>query len=191
MRTLALTLSFCLLLCGCMKAQDTSTTALDGMEKETSSTWHKLRETLDLGSKPVKHSQPAQARYCYRTFEDVVCYSKPLVGQESRLLAYQDKGAVGYVIEPPPAPLKLRKPAAPTPVVEKPKEADTIAKTPDDKAAADKAFDKPADKPSIAKPAEKPAEKTAEKKDDMKHLKEIIFDPSELEPKKLVPDKMQ
>lgn len=199
-----------LLLVGCSKAHDNSTKALDTVEQETSSTWQKLREALDLSSKstsqPTRHMP--QQRYCYRAYNDILCYGHPVAGQEERLVAYQEAARTGYTIEPPPAP-KAKPEKKDTQ-----KKKDTVVedKPPIKQANADAADKKQAEvkpseakqeaqkndaaKPDSAKPVTDPvasgdATKKPSGKAEEKHLKEIIFDPKELEPKKLVPDKVE
>lgn len=209
-------LGVCVLLSGCMKAQDNSVRVLDSVEKETATSWQKMRDYLDLSGKPPeKHRRPSlQPRYCYKTYEDVVCYASPIPGQEERLLAFQAAGKVGYVVEPPrvheeqkkkettksaaQVPVKAEA-AAPSPTPE-PTPAPTSAPAPQAaesapaqaqaQAAASPAPTPPAgDKKDAAKPEAGKAENAGAIK--TKHLKEITFDPAELAPKALVPGKEQ
>ncbi len=182
MRISVLTVSFCFMLSACTKVQDSTNTALNDVEKETASTWTKARNILDL-NKPVvaKKAPSVPPRYCYRSMQDVICYNKPLVGQEERLLAYQDKNSVGYVIDPPKEPVAKKEVEKPVGESKKAVPDVTAEKAPAP-AATPAATEKPKDSSNNGLP----------KKDDIKNLKEIIFDPAELEPKKLVPDaKMQ
>ncbi len=121
-------------------------------------TWEKVRKPLGMEKAPEPASVP-QTRYCYNSFQDIVCYGEPIPGQEKRLVAYQtDKGKTGYVMPSDGMDVK------PTKVVElKPLK-------------------------SVNVPTPTPVKGTTEQKP---QLKEIIFDPAELEPKQLVPDKPQ
>ncbi len=147
----------CLIFTGCTKMQDSASQDLDAAGTETSASYNKIRDYLDVGHKAKPKEQvKAVPRYCYHTYEDIICYSKPLPGEEYRLVGFQTSaGKTGYVMTPPP---------------------------PTDTSNAD---DLPPLKSVTVGPP--PQVKTAEKP----HLKEIIFDPAELEPKELVPDKMQ
>lgn len=245
MRASAFSLGFLLLLTSCTKVQDTSTRALDKVETETSSSWYKIREYLDLSSRPTpKEKSHVQPRYCYGALQNVICYPSPIAGQESRLLAYQNSAGTGYTLAPhDPGAEPKKKVAKKTEKTEQAKkpneitpvpaaelaEAPTVTPAP---AAATKHTPLPAletapapvaapaptatmpdIKPEptpapapVATPAPTPAPasapaptpaptpaagQTSGKPDESKKLKEITFDPSELEPKKLVPDRMQ
>lgn len=176
MRSVFLMACLCLPLAGCMKAQQSTSKAMDGIEQETSSSWHKMRQALDLEKPKPVPSRKAQTRYCYRTYEDIVCYHKPVPGQEERLVAFQQGNSVGYTLEPAAEPTETRKHSAKSKPKPKPAEAAAPAK-----ASADALPNAPM--PNAPVPATKAA--------DTKHLKEITFDPSELEPRKLVPDKVE
>ncbi|MDX1974306.1 MAG: hypothetical protein SFT92_01380 [Rickettsiales bacterium] len=52
---------------------------------------------------PPKPHLPVPTSYCYRSFQDVMCYRQPMPGWEHRLVGYQGTGAA----EPPPAVTKL------------------------------------------------------------------------------------
>jgi hypothetical protein len=149
--------AFCLTLAACTKAQDTSTQALDTVGNETSASYNKMRDALDLNDKPKPRPKKiAQPRYCYKTYEDIICYARPLPGEEYRLVGYQSStGKAGYTL-PPTAP----------------------AQDPSESVS-------PSSMPITPMPT------TPGKEKDDSQLKEIIFDPSELEPKELVPDKQQ
>ena len=145
----------CLLLGACTKAQDSTSQALDTAGTETSASYDKMRNYLDVGHKPkpvpVKGAQP---RYCYHTYEDIICYSKPLPGEEYRLVGFQNSaGKTGYTLPQETAP----------------EDADPLP---------------PLKSLDVGPPP-------AIKADTAPQLKEIIFDPAELQPKELVPDKMQ
>lgn len=241
-------LSIVLALSGCMKLQDSSSRALDDVGSETANTWNKLRETLDLSKPKPKARSMAQPRYCYRAFEDVICYRRPIAGQESRLLAYQDGGSVGYTFaerEPDDNQMKRHRPTEhkvehpvsdstdkkqvilatptptqapavapgasatptlpPAPVANQPAASQspasqaaptTPAPTAQPAAAQPAATQAPTVQPTAATTpaaAAKPAPGTPgeTKKASEKKLKEIIFDPDEMNPKVLVPDKLQ
>lgn len=146
----------CMLLMACAGATDTASGALDTAGNETSSSYTKMREMMGLQAKkaprPVDSIQP---RYCYKTYEDIVCYGKPVPGYEERLVAYQNKhGGTGYTLDP--MPVTDDNPPLPT-------------------------------LKAVDVPTPTPAASDAEKS----QLKEIIFDPAELEPKELVPDKQE
>jgi hypothetical protein len=146
----------CVALAACTSAQEPASQALDTVGNETGASYNKMRGYLDLGPrpKPVQSKDVVQPRYCYHTYEDIICYSQPLPGEEYRLVAFQSaSGKTGYTL--PPAPTNVVMPPLPPP------KPTTIGP------------------PPPAKP------------NDDKQLKEIIFDPSELEPKELVPDKIQ
>lgn len=152
------------ILAACSQVQDSTTHALDTVGNETGSTWNKMRDMLDLGHPPAPKPTKAQPRYCYKTYNDIICYSEPLAAsQDYRLVAYQDSsGHTGYVAsheilpsgQPPKTLPKLEMVTVPVP----PKIKGTTSPSP-----------------------------AAQRKD----LKEIIFDPAELEPKPLVPEKPQ
>jgi hypothetical protein len=213
MNTKAALLSLFLLLPGCTKVQNSSKQALDDVEVNTTSTWQKIREALDLSSRPpVKEKRHVQPRYCYKAFNDVICHSQPVPGAEERLVAYQNNSGTGYTIGPAAANMakksvgkthkaskavhpvgtiakneskpftaeQLPKPVMNTPVYG-PVPPSTTAAEP----AAPVAPAPVAVAPTVSpKEAQKPVA-------DTKKLKEITFDPSELEPKKLVPDRVQ
>jgi len=150
----------CLLLATCTKIQNTATQELDTAGDEASASYNKVRNILDVPRKPPKPpADRAQPRYCYKTYEDVICYARPIPGEEERLVGYQtSSGKTGYTMSPP--------------------------RVKQDKSTDDTTLGK-----SVAI-SPLPVPKDDKAKDD-KQLKEIIFDPSELEPKELVPDKMQ
>ncbi len=141
----------------CTKAQDTTTQALDTVGNETSASYNKIRDDLDLGSKPKPKPQPkAQPRYCYHTYEDVICYSKPLPGEEYRLTGFQTStGKSGYTMDPEVIP-------------------------------GDDLDAEPPPLKSVTVPPPPAVKGTGDTQ-----LKEVIFDPAELQPRELVPDKPQ
>lgn len=155
-----LCIAACIALAACSNdVKQTTSGALDTAGAETGASYNKLREYLGVGhqAKPAEARNGEQARYCYHTYQDIICYAQPLPGEEYRLVAYQSAaGKTGYTLPPPPAGMTL--PPLPPP-------------------------------PSSVAVASPPAVKGDS--DDKKQLKEIIFDPSELQPKELVPDKMQ
>lgn len=203
MRALAPFIGLCLLASACTKVQGTSKDALDKVETETATSWQKIREFLDLSSKPpVKEKSRVQPRYCYQAYHDVICYSKPLPGQENRLLAYQNTSGTGYTIAPPGAakPKSLVKSspkgseAAAMPHAEGAKPAEII----DSFGTVPPKAVKPADvygpmpeAPAAAAPKPLPATVPGKEVAAPRKLKEITFDPSELEPKNLVPERIQ
>lgn len=130
------------------------TRAADDVTDSVSTTWDKAREyTATEHKKPPKPEVNTQARYCYKSFEDVTCYNHPIPGQEERLLAFQGShGQTGYVIEP------------------------------DNRSTA------PISLPPLKSVTVNPP--TPIKGDDS-GPKEIIFDPAELLPKELVPQKSE
>ncbi len=153
-----------LMLFACDQVKDSPGRALNAVEDNTSATWNKMREYAGVPRKNEKPVEHAQARWCYRSYQDIICYGEPIPGQEGRLVAYQGShGQTGYVIAPPhhassnhsTAPVSL----------------------PPLKAASAGASSGKSD-------AETP-------KKEEKKLKEIIFDPAELEPKELVPPKTE
>jgi hypothetical protein len=151
-----LSLMACVALAACTKAQDTTSQALDTAGTETSASYNKIRDYLDVGhkEKPPEAKTAVQPRYCYHTYEDIICYAQPLPGEEYRLVGFQSSsGKTGYTL--PPMPDNVTMPPLP------PLKSVAVVGPP----------------PPV--------------KSDDKQLKEIIFDPSELEPKELVPDKMQ
>jgi hypothetical protein len=196
-----------LLLAACDSVKDTPGRVLDNVEANTSATWNKAREYLGVGHKLNTPKDNTQPRYCYRAFEDITCYSQPIATDANRLVAYQTKsGQTGYVIHKPApakaeaAPADKKKTAdkkKPAPTAKKPaakktkkdtkkdsKEGATGINTADQKDAKDSADAAKADtqKDTVDAPAQKKEEK---------QLKEIIFDPAELQPKELVPAKPQ
>jgi hypothetical protein len=154
-------LSVCILLNACSK--DTSSQTLDTIGNETSASYNKMRDMAGVSHvKPENKNKPAQNRFCYNTFNDIICYPKPIAGADYRLKGFQDSsGATGYVLpdnyNTPLIPLKS------VDVGDAPKVLGT----------------------SSLVPAAKPASSQDKK------LKEIIFDPKELEPKDLVPAKIE
>ncbi len=148
------------MLCGaCTKVQDTTSSALDTVGNETSASWNELRDIMDVPSKSKKPPPKdiPQQRYCYHTYEDIICYSKPLPGEEFRMVGYQEpSGKTGYTMNLRNLPSNFGPPKAEPPVPQ-------------------------TSPPAAATPADP----------DKKQLKEVIFDPAELEPKTLVPDKPQ
>src|SRR5262249_26051832 len=86
-RSLTYTLIACLALTACNKAQDSANNVLDTVGNETSDTYNKVRDIFDLHSKP-KPEKPTQPSYCYKTMQDIICYPRPLPGQEERLTGY-------------------------------------------------------------------------------------------------------
>lgn len=233
MRISVFSLGFCLLISGCMKVQDTSTRALDKVETETSSSWYKIREFLDLPAKPpAKPKSRVQPRYCYKAMQNVICYPAPVAGQEERLVAYQNSAGTGYTLAPHAeqvhAPATKKKGAKAAKVAEKAPEAATAAAA--SVAPVPTAAPAPTPAPTVigpaptatlpevkpeptpvpvpavtptptAAPTPAPApaptpapaagEQSSGKPEESRKLKEITFDPSELEPKKLVPDRLQ
>ena len=142
----------CLALSACDNTRDTATGALDMAGNETSASYDKVRDLLGLKKKPPQ-PPTVQARYCYRTQQDIICYGKPIPGFEERLVAYQTtNGGTGYTIEP-------------TPVMNDSGELSPLKSV------------------SVKSP---PMVKA-----DTSPLKEVIFDPADLEPKELVPEKQE
>lgn len=159
-RKLVIALAACAALAACNKAQESTREDLDVVGNETSTSYNKLRDYLDLGhkDKPVPKSKPVDQRYCYHTYEDIICYPTPIAGEEYRLVGFQTAaGKTGYVLPP----------ATPTPGGEK------LAELPPLKSVT------VGSPPAVLATPPKP------------QLKEIIFDPAELQPKELVPDKPQ
>lgn len=195
MRSLVFSLGFCLLLGACTKVQDSSTRALDTVEKETSSSWYRIRDYLDLGSRPpVKPKSRVQPRYCYGTLQDVICYPSPVAGQEGRLLAYQNSAGTGYTLAPHAEHAAPRKK---TPKVAKAAKkasaavAAPVASGPAPVATMPEMQHGPTPAPSPVPAPVTGAMTGAATPEEPRKLKEITFDPSELEPKKLVPDRLQ
>lgn len=188
MRQVAIILALCSALTGCMKAQHSTSKALDDVEEGTSTTWGKVREALDLSSPAKAKARHPQPRYCYKTYEDILCYSKPQPDQESRLVAYQAGNVVGYTMEPPPEPRSViaKKVLLPQKM---PKATSAPVQTAAPAASSDAPVPAPTATPAPLAATQPPAGQST--KTDQKKLKEIIFDPSELEPKKLVPDKAE
>jgi hypothetical protein len=145
----------CFMLTGCTKAQDTASQGLDTVGTEAGASYNKMRDLLDVGTKPKPVvAKKVQQRYCYKTYEDIICYSKLLPGEEYRLVGFQTEGGkTGYVMDPavPGGDAEGNLPPLKTVTVTTP--------------------------PTI--------------KGDDSNLKEIIFDPAELEPRELVPEKPQ
>jgi len=150
-----LPLLFVALLGACTQPQkDDASQALDAAGNETSASMDKMRNYFEIGHKPkTPTGQPAQPRYCYKTYEDVICYDKPIPGEEYRMVGFQTPdGKVGYVMNPAPVPAG----------------GEDLP---------------PLKKVDVPSPPEVKADSGSSQ------LKEIIFDPAELQPKELVPEK--
>ncbi|MDX2113259.1 MAG: hypothetical protein SFW63_05970 [Alphaproteobacteria bacterium] len=77
---------------------DRSTSRMaDNTRNQIKRTNRKLR---DWWLTPLPEPQPSEiaSSYCYRVFQDIVCYREPMAGWEHRLVAYQGTHAA-----PPPA----------------------------------------------------------------------------------------
>lgn len=152
--SLVLTATLGMTACG-TSMNEVPTRAADEVTGGVSTTWHKLREyTATDGKKPATPLPTSQARYCYKSLQDIICYHKPIPGQEDRLVAWQGlHGETGYIIEPgddrSSAPVSLP-----------PLKSETVAPAPTVKGGTS-------------------------------GPKEIIFDPAELMPKELVPQKSE
>jgi len=149
-------------LTSCDSVHDGTVRSLNGVEDNTDTAWSKTREYLwlDDKNKVKKAPEVSQPRYCYRTYQDIICYGEPLVGAENRLVAYQDAHAhAGYVLAPAS------------------QKEDT----------ASKAVLKPIKSVNVGSPPPVAGDTGAAKK----QLKEIIFEPSELNPRELVPKATQ
>lgn len=133
---------------------DTSNRAANTVEDNVSATWDEARGLLDISrKKPAQPDPKSQPRYCYKFLQDVVCYARPVAGEEDRLVGWQDsRGHAGYVLPPSYKPDNPELP---------PLQKVTINST-----------------PPIAAAKQQP-------------YKEIIFDPAELQPKELVPEKAE
>jgi len=92
-----ITIAALILLSACADMRNNSVHTLDIVEDKTADSWTKIRGYMGLSKKkPLVKSDP---RYCYRTYNDIMCYDTPLQGEESRLVAYQGEGGkTGYVI---------------------------------------------------------------------------------------------
>ena len=149
----------CITLAACQQTQDTATNAYGTVGDQTGKSYDKIGEIIGLKKPPPPKTQPAETRYCYKTYNDIICYNRPLPGEEYRLVGYQQaNGKTGYVMEPNHV----------TDVIS----TGTV---------------KPL--PSVTVGPPPPVKGTTDSGD--KQLKEVIFDPAELEPKELVPDKPQ
>lgn len=143
---------------GC-SASDTTKRALNTIEDNTSVTWNKARDLTGLGRKKPQQKITSQARYCYKSYEDITCYGQPIPGNENRLVAYQgNTGQTGYIL-----PGSGRETGS---VILPPLKSVNVGTPP-----------KIADSDTVTK--------------NKKQLKEIIFDPAELQPRELVPRKSQ
>jgi hypothetical protein len=172
-----------LVLLGC--SHDDTNSTLDTMGNETSASWHELRKITGFESDNKTKVVHAQPRYCYKTMQDVICYPTPIPGQEERLTGYQtEKGTTGYILPAhrheadmePGVPVTVSKLPV-TNVPNLPKIAGgpaTAASTTTSTTTTTTTTTAP-----VAGPLPKP------------RLKEVIFDPAELQPKTLVPDKEQ
>jgi len=147
----------CLPLAACADVKDTASQGLDTVGTETSASVNKMRNYLGIGHAPKPVAvKDAQSRYCYKTYQDIICYSRPLPGEEYRLVGFQTAaGKTGYVLSPAMMPEG---------------EGDALP---------------PLKSVTVIPPPPIKGD------DGGKQLKEIIFDPSELQPKELVPDKPQ
>ena len=142
-------------------SHDDQTGALDTVGTETSASWHELRKITGMEKDPPKPVL-SQPRYCYKTMQDVICYPAPIPGQEYRLTGYQTaNGKTGYVL-PAHRHDPDENPVAPPSMSKLP-----VTNVPNPPKVA-----------GVATP-------------DKPQLKEVIFDPAELQPKTLVPDKEQ
>jgi len=169
------------------------------------------RDFFDVGHPKPPKPPLIPPRYCYFVYEDTICYAKPLEGEEERMSGYQDKhGNAGYllssrhamdedaVVLPPLASVTVGAPpgvngttAIPGPVTKtkprKHKPTDPDAAAPADGSAAASDITSGGKAPSAKPVVPAPPTVIAPKK----QLKEVIFDPAEMEPKKLVPDKVE
>ncbi len=154
----------CILLVGLAAcSKQSASDALDTVGDDTSSGWNKMRDAVGLGhTSKTKPEDRVQPRYCYKTMQDVLCYPTPIAGQEYRLTGYQQaNGRTGYVLPASPALPPTSTLSGSTGTPQK------STRTP----------------PSVTDSGGPGGNKT--------QLKEVIFDPAELEPKELVPDKEQ
>ena len=167
-----------LALSGCMKAQDSTSRALDTVGNETSSSYNKMRDYLDLGHKPkpVPPQRQIPPRYCYKTYEDVLCYSQPIAGEEYRLTGFQTAtGKTGYTL-PPTVTTPAEAVVAPPPqMVVMPGGNPVSGELPPLK--------------SVTVLSVPPVKAVATPPEARKQMKEVIFDPAEWQPKDLVPPK--
>ncbi|MEI6730094.1 MAG: hypothetical protein WCL30_02450 [Pseudomonadota bacterium] len=86
-----------ILLSACADMRNNSVHTLDIVEDKTADSWTKIRGYMGLSKK--KSQVKSDPRYCYRTYNDIMCYDTPLQGEESRLVAYQGEGGkTGYII---------------------------------------------------------------------------------------------
>ncbi|HEU5048313.1 MAG TPA: hypothetical protein VFT64_10790 [Rickettsiales bacterium] len=134
---------------------------LDAVEDNTAATWNKARSIAGFPERqPKPKTSNAQARYCYRALEDIICYGKPIPGQEDRLIAYQGShGQTGYILPEH----HTDENGIELPVLESSKVAVP---------------------PAVAGTEAAPAANRPK-------LKEIFYNPDELQPRELVPQKSE
>lgn len=204
MKSIGYVLVIILALSGCAREQESARGTLDIAENNTKNSWAKFRDMLGLASVNKNTQTKISPRYCYTTYGDVICYAQPLTGEEERLTGFQQaSGHTGYsmaehiseeVKKPdvkPPAPAKTEKKPVKTKKKTKKSKAKGKSKKPvanskDAKPSSSGAVNPAANAAISASPKEMQGPQREEKK-----LKEVIFDPSELEPKQLVPTKQQ
>lgn len=150
------------MLCGCSGAQSSAANAADTADTEAHASTAKVKEMLGIAKKPPEKRLAAEVRYCYRTYGDIICYRKPIPGEEYRLVGYQESsGATGTVIQP-----TLLMDGGETPLP-------------------------PLTSVAVPAPPQVAGSTGAGKSASPHKLKEIVFDPAELEPKTLVPEKSE
>lgn len=139
---------------------------LDAVEDNAAATWTKARNISGFPQRQPKPKPPVtQARYCYKALEDILCYGEPLPGAADRLVAYQGSaGQTGYVL------------------VER-----KHHKNKEDSSGEIQLIPEVPNTSAPLAPAAEPQPATG----NPKKLKEIFFDPEELQPKELVPQKSE
>jgi predicted DNA-binding antitoxin AbrB/MazE fold protein len=181
---------FCFILTSCSDARKNSVRTLNIAEDNISVTWNKAREYIGVAKPKLKTNEDlsTQPRYCYKIYQDSICYARPIEGREHQLIAYQDSNAnTGYVVSNEEEVTKEMVISSSSAIKEPFKQQQ-------------KGVLKPLKSVEVTTPpkiAESSTEKTTKKQDfyskqkDEKKLKEIRFDASELNPKQLVPKKAE
>jgi predicted DNA-binding antitoxin AbrB/MazE fold protein len=189
---------FCFLLTACADAQKNLVRGLNIAEDNIAVTWNKAREYAGVAkAKPKTNDNlSSQPRYCYKIYQDSVCYARPIEGREDQMIAYQDSNSnTGYVATNAEETLENNYSSS----------SSTKITTKEPFKLQQKGVLKPLKSVDVTTPPKIAEVKTSEvstekstkkqdfysKKNDDKKLKEIRFDASELNPKELVPKKAQ
>ena len=92
---------FCVALAACQQTQDTASNAYSTVGDETGKSYNKIGELVGLKKPKPPNAPTPQTRYCYHTYNDIICYPHPLPGEEDRMAGYQESnGKIGYLLQP-------------------------------------------------------------------------------------------